>query len=205
MDAQLCLSLLRQVRDVVFATVDERRRPQARIIDVMLAEAEKLYFCTARGKAFYQQLLDNPYVAVTGMNEAFQMVRLQGEAVRLPEQRKWIDRIFAENPMMNDVYPGDSRYVLEAFCIADGQLEFFDLSETPVFRQCFSIGACQPLRTGFLIGARCVGCGKCAAVCPQKCIATGKPYAIRQEHCLHCGICREICPAHAVVRREDGV
>lgn len=34
---------------------------------------------------------------------------------RLDDQKLWIDRIFAENPSMNSVYPDDSRYVLEPF------------------------------------------------------------------------------------------
>lgn len=72
------------------------------------------------------------YVAVTGMNREFQMVRLEGKAEKLPEQKKWIDKIFEENPVMNDVYPGDSRYILEPFCIDNGQIEFFDLGKSPL-------------------------------------------------------------------------
>ena len=56
MNAQDCLQILREIKDVAFATVDEHGWPQIRIIDVMLVEAEKLYFCTARGKEFYEQL-----------------------------------------------------------------------------------------------------------------------------------------------------
>ena len=49
MNAQDCLQLLRDVKDVAYATVDKNGRPQVRMIDVMLVEAGKLYFCTARG------------------------------------------------------------------------------------------------------------------------------------------------------------
>ena len=56
MNTQKCLEILREVKDVAFATVDESGMPQVRIIDVMIIEEEKLYFCTARGKDFYQQL-----------------------------------------------------------------------------------------------------------------------------------------------------
>ena len=52
MNVQRCLEILREVKDVAFATVDEKGLPQIRIIDVMLVENEKLYFCTARGKDF---------------------------------------------------------------------------------------------------------------------------------------------------------
>ena len=106
MEAQDCLQILRDVKDVTFATVDENGLPQARIVDVMIVEDGKLYFCTARGKDFYCQLTENGNVAVTGMNRDFQMIRLSGKARRLADQMKWIDRIFEENPVMNGVYPG---------------------------------------------------------------------------------------------------
>ena len=48
MKAQDCLQILRDVKDVTFSTVDEKGLPQARIIDVMIVEEGKLYFCTAR-------------------------------------------------------------------------------------------------------------------------------------------------------------
>ena len=56
MTAQDCLEILRSVKDAAFATVDGKGCPQIRIIDVMLVEEGKLYFCTARGKDFYRQL-----------------------------------------------------------------------------------------------------------------------------------------------------
>ena len=126
MNAQRCLEILREIKDVAFATVDENGFPQNRIIDVMIVEDGKLYFCTARGKDFYRQLLDHGQVAITGLNMDYQMVRLNGKAKRLAQHEKWIDRIFAENPSMNAVYPNDSRYILEPFCIDQGQIEFFE-------------------------------------------------------------------------------
>lgn len=74
MDAQECLQILRDVKDVAFATVDENGMPRVRIIDVMLVEKEKLYFCTARGKDFYRQLTEKPHTEITGMNSEYQRV-----------------------------------------------------------------------------------------------------------------------------------
>ena len=211
MNAQDCLQILRDVKDVTFATVDGKGRPRARVIDVMLVEPGKMYFCTARGKDFYQEILKNGCVAVTGMNREFQMVRLEGKAEKLLEQKKWIDKIFEENPVMNDVYPGDSRYILEPFCIDNGQIEFFDLGKSPIERYSFSL-ADEPVREkGFLITDACIGCGKCSRNCPQKCIFPGEKttekastaYIIRQEHCLHCGLCAENCPVQAIIRRGE--
>ena len=104
MNVQNCLQILRDVKDVAFATVDEKGLPQIRIIDVMLVENEKMYFCTARGKDFYTQLMHDNHIAITAVNKDFQMVRLSGTAEKLMEQKVWIDRIFNENPSMNSVY-----------------------------------------------------------------------------------------------------
>lgn len=201
MNAQKCLEILRTVKDVAFATVDANGLPQVRIIDVMLIEDGKLYFCTARGKDFYTQLKNSGYVAITGLNAEYQMVRLSGKAHSLPEQKQWIDRIFDENPSMKAVYPGESRYILEPFCIDRGEIEFFDLGKSPIVRQSFSLGQDTAKQKGYEITNLCIGCGKCKKNCPQQCIEVGKPYVIRQEHCLHCGLCYENCPVQAIVKR----
>jgi uncharacterized pyridoxamine 5'-phosphate oxidase family protein/NAD-dependent dihydropyrimidine dehydrogenase PreA subunit len=204
MNAQSCLAELRRIRDVVFATVGADGRPRARIIDIMLAEPSRLIFCTARGKSFYRELLARPEVAVTGMNDRWQSIRLTGRAERLPEagQRAWVDRIFEANPAMNEVYPGEARYILEAFAIGRGELEFFDLGGSPIVRESLAFGGSAPEARGFVITDGCVGCDTCAGLCPQRAIDAGTPYAIRQANCLHCGLCFENCPASAIVRRE---
>ena len=129
------------------------------------------------------------------------MVRLTGTARRLPEQKLWIDRIFEANPSMKDVYPNESRYILEPFCIENGQIEFFDLGKTPINRESYLIGKSREHRKGFEITEDCIGCGTCQEICPQQCIQSGSPFAISQEHCLHCGLCAESCPVQAVRKR----
>lgn len=203
MNAQDCLKMLREMRDVVFSTVDADGLPRARVIDVMLVEDGALYFCTARGKDFYRELTENGHVAVTGLNREWRTVRLTGKAERLPDAKRWIDRIFEENPSMKGVYPGESRYILEPFRVAAGQLELFDLGHEPIYRESFSFGGERVAEKGFFITDGCIECGTCAANCPQQCIESGTPYRIRQEHCLHCGLCAENCPAESVTRRES--
>lgn len=195
MNAERCLQILREIKDVAFATVDDKGMPQIRIIDIMLVEGEKVYFCTARGKDFYAQLMRDGNVAVTGMNREYQMIRLSGKAHRLDDQKLWIDRIFAENPSMNSVYPDDSRYVLEPFCIDNGAVEFFDLGREPIVRETFPLGESEKTFKGYEIADKCIQCGKCERICPQKCI---KDFVINQTHCLHCGLCFEECPVNAV-------
>lgn len=199
MNVKRCFEILRQIKDVAFATVDENGLPQIRIINVMLVENEKLYFCTARGKDFYHQIIENGQVAITGMNKDFQMVRLNGKAKKLEENIKWIDRIFEENPSMNAIYPDKSRYILEAFCIDNGLVEFFDLGKDPVFREIFTLGNVEVKKSEFFIMDNCIHCGKCERICPQKCI---KNHTINQNHCIHCGLCMEKCPVNAIEKRS---
>lgn len=202
MDAQDCLRTLREIKDVSFATVDAEGHPQIRIIDVMLAQDGALYFCTSRGKDFHAQLLRDPHVAIVGMTRDFKMVRLAGEARFVTDDpHAWIDRIFDQNPSMNDVYPGTSRYVLDPFVIDNGCVELFDLGVSPIYRQAFSLGDTPTHLQGFQITDACIGCGTCARTCPQQCITPGEPFVIAQEHCLHCGLCYENCPVQAIVRR----
>ena len=200
MNTQKCLEILREAKDVAFATVDESGMPQVRIIDVMIIEEEKLYFFISLGKDFYHQLSNNKNVAITAMNKDYQMVRLNGKVERLEDQKYWINRIFKENPSMNAVYPEDSRYILEAFCIQNGSVEFFDLCKEPIVRENFAMGDGKARKAGFKITNDCIRCGKCERVCPQKCI---KDYEINQTHCLHCGLCKEECPVGAITKRGE--
>ena len=62
--------------------------------------------------------MDKGKTAVVGMNREYQAVRLNGMVEKLEDPKYWIDRIFEANPSMNDVYPGDSRYILDPFCIS---------------------------------------------------------------------------------------
>ena len=201
MDARDCFKVLREIKDVSFATVDRHGHPQVRIIDIMLAEGEKLYFLTARGKDFYQELTEHAQIAVCAMTNDYEMIRLNGDIIKMKEQKYWIDKIFEYNPVMNDVYPGDSRYVLEPFCIDKGTVEYFNLGCTPIHRESFPFGSARQEKKGFCITDACIGCGKCTENCPQKCICSGEPYRIQQENCLHCGLCMETCPAGAVEKK----
>ena len=67
------------------------------------------------------------------------------------------------------------------------------------------------LRTGFkpaskhkndavpIISEKCVGCGDCARICPQKCIKIQDGNAvINGKECIRCYCCHEFCPAKAV-------
>lgn len=198
MNIKKCLEKLREIKDISFATVDELGNPKIRIIDIMYVDEKKIVFCTARGKKFYKELEYNPNVAITGLTQNYEMIRIHGKVEKMDNQKEWIDRIFEENSSMNNVYPGESRYILEAFCIRHGELEYFNLSKEPVYREYFSLGEEKEILRGYIINESCIGCGKCERICPQKCIQKEESYIIVQKHCLHCGLCYENCPVQAI-------
>lgn len=192
------LNLLREVKSVSMATVDELGYPQVRIIDVMLVKENRLYFCTARGKEFYSQLVSNKKVSMVGLTKDYQMIKLTGDIVHLGDNEDIIDEIFDNNPIMNHLYPEDSRYILEGFYVEDGIIDYFDLSNPPIKRETITLGDFNNKSKIFKITNNCISCGKCAYICPQKCIEEKDIFEIQQDKCLRCGYCYENCPVSAI-------
>jgi len=194
--AKEALTLLREIKSVTFATINDEE-PSARIIDVMFVDEDGLYFLTARGKSFYRQLKANPTVAICGMNEKFVSVRLVGD-IKFCEDKSVVDKVFDLNPMMNDLYPGEKRYVLEGIHLYKGKGEIFDLSTEPPNRQRFSFGGTKFNPIGYSITNECTACGICQEACPVDVITEGDVYQIESAHCLECGSCMEVCPEDAI-------
>ena len=197
--------LQKNIHTVVMATVNEYGLPETRVIDVMLYDNEGIYFLTAKGKRFYDSLIKNNYIAVSGFkgNDTLSSVAISvcGYVTELGD--KLLDRIFTENPYMNEIYPTiQSRQALTVFKLCSGTGEYFDLSKKPIERYSFSFGNTESIQHGYFINNNCIACGKCADVCPQNCITVDEQQAvINSKNCLHCGNCLNICPANAVERK----
>lgn len=194
--------LQKDIHTVIVATVKDKK-PYTCAIDMMLLEDNYLYFITAKGKSFYQRLMNNPYISLTGLKGQDTMssiaISLQGQVKNIGQEK--LEEIFQNNSYMEKIYPDQkSRNVLEVFRIEQYQGEYFDLSKKPIVRESFSYSQ-DIVNCGYYVDNGCIGCRLCYSVCPQKCIdISKKPVVIMQNHCLHCGKCAEICPKQVIKR-----
>ena len=83
MNAQICLEKLKLCGVLSFATVDKNGAPQIRCISAIHYEPDSLYFFTARGKAFCDELLTDERVQILAYTRFKEMIRLSGKAVPL--------------------------------------------------------------------------------------------------------------------------
>ena len=167
---------------------------------MMYYDADGVYFLTAKGKAFYEQLMEQQYVAISATKDK-RAVSLRGNVKNIG--KKNLTLMFEKNPYMKEIYPGDTWEALEVFQLYEAQGEHFDISNpSKIVRDTILIGKGEKIQIGYFVGQKCIGCKLCYSVCPQKCIdVSGKPVVIDQNHCLHCGRCAEICPKQCIQKR----
>ncbi|WP_372753890.1 4Fe-4S binding protein [Labilibaculum sp.] len=208
METETYLKILREeIHSVVMATTDEKGLPVTRVIDIMLQDDKGIYFLTAKGKAFYRQLMNKSYVSLSGMTSGTnsmskKAISIAGSVRNIGSDKR--EEIFKKNPYMATIYTSfESRTALNVFCLYKGQGEFFDLSTKPITRKSFAWGGKEIQTYGYRINEDCNACGLCLEKCPQNCIRTDEPYEIIQENCLHCGNCMEICPQQAVLNTKE--
>ena len=133
--------IVKNIHTTVVETVDDEGLPVTAAIDMMDADAESLYFLTAKGKGFYDRLKKRGFLALTAMKGDDTMssvaVSVRGKVRELGFDR--IPDLFAKNPYMNEIYPtAASREALTVFQIYEGNGEWFDLSKKPMERASFT-------------------------------------------------------------------
>ena len=167
MNAQTCLQKLKLCGVLSFATVDKNGAPQLRCISAIHYEPDSLYFFTARGKAFCDELLTDGRVQILAYTRFKEMLRLSGKAVPAEEQEEKINTIFAEQPYLANVYPGDTRNIGIIFELKNFTVEYFNLGVKPIFREVYAVGQAETEKKGYRITDSCIGCGTCLnqAVC----------------------------------------
>lgn len=192
--------LVEEIHSTTIATIGADGHPQTRVIDMMLWNEKGVYFLTAKGKAFYTQLMEQKYIALSATKDKIS-ISLRGKIRNIGNEK--LDEIFEKNTYMQGIYPGDTRVALEVFQLYEAEGEYFDISEPAcIVRDSFAIGNARKTESGYYVNDGCIGCKLCYSVCPQKCIDISKiPVEIDQNHCLHCGRCVETCPAQAIMKR----
>lgn len=192
--------LVEDIHSATVATIGADGHPQTRVIDMMLWDEQGVYFLTAKGKAFYRQLMEQRYIALSATKDKIS-VSLRGKIKNIGNEK--LDEIFEKNSYMKAIYPGETRSALEVFCLYEAEGEYFDISDpSHVTRDSFTVGAVAAVPSGYYVGDGCIGCKMCYSVCPQKCIdIIKKPVVIDQKRCLHCGRCAESCPKQVIENR----
>lgn len=193
--------LVEDIHSTTIATIGADGHPQTRVIDMMLWDEHGVYFLTAKGKAFYAQLMEQEYIALSATKDKI-AISLRGKIKNIGSEK--LDEIFEKNVYMQSIYPGDTRSALEVFCLCEAEGEYFDISDpSHIVRDSIIIGQPKQNIVGYTVGSGCIGCKLCYSVCPQKCMdITKKPVVIDQHHCLHCGRCVEVCPKQVIEKRN---
>lgn len=189
--------LVEDIHSTTVATIGADGHPQTRVIDIMLWDEKGVYFLTAKGKAFYKQLMEQKYIALSATKDKI-AISLRGYVKNIHKEK--LDEIFEKNPYMKEIYPEDTREALEVFWLYQADGEYFDISNpSHIVRDSILIGKESGQKAGYAVTKKCIGCKLCYSVCPQKCINIEKiPVEINPHHCLHCGRCVEICPKKAI-------
>lgn len=61
--------LVEEIHSTTVATIGADGHPQTRVIDMMHYDEAGVYFLTAKGKAFYDQLMEQGYIAVSATKD----------------------------------------------------------------------------------------------------------------------------------------
>ena len=196
--------LVEEIHSTTVATIGSGRHPQTRIIDMMYYDADGVYFLTAKGKAFYEQLMEQQYVAISATKDK-RAVSLRGNVKNIG--KKNLTLMFEKNPYMKEIYPGDTWEALEVFQLYEAQGEYFDISNpSKIVRDTILIGKGEKIQTGYFVGQKCIGCKSCSLACPMEAMVIEERKAVNCVHnCILCGVCISKCPEKAIRygRKDD--
>ena len=130
--------LVDDFHSTVVATLDQQGYPQTRAIDMMLYDKEGVYFLTAKGKAFYQQLIQQNFMSLTALKDK-KAISLKGKVKCI--HHTYLDEIFQKNTYMQKIYPENTRDILEVFCLYEATGEYFDITApSSIIKETFTIG-----------------------------------------------------------------
>ena len=171
--------LVETIHSTTVATIGADGHPQTRVIDMMLYDEQGVYFLTAKGKAFYAQLMEQGYIALPATKDKLS-ISLRGKIKNIGSEK--LDEIFEKNTYMQSIYPGDTRSALEVFCLYEADGEYFDISDPAhIVRDSFTIGKAAQEAPGYYVGEGCIGCKLCERQCEYDAIHVTNGFAVIAE------------------------
>ncbi|MCS5421139.1 MULTISPECIES: pyridoxamine 5'-phosphate oxidase family protein [Psychrilyobacter] len=111
------------------ATV-EKGEPRVRPFDFMYGEGNRFYFCTNNQKEVYNQLMVNPNVELSVMNNKMEWARLRGKTVFL-DNITVKEKILEISPIVKSIYKTADNPALECFYIEKWEAVIGSLSGKP--------------------------------------------------------------------------
>ena len=86
--------LVEDIHSTTVATIGADGHPQTRVIDMMLYDEKGVYFLTAKGKVFYEQLMEQQYIAISAIKDKM-AISLRGKIKNIGYEK--LDEIFEKN------------------------------------------------------------------------------------------------------------
>ena len=128
-------------RDALAGNCGRNGAPQIRCVSAVHYESRAIYFLTARGKEMARQLMADGRVQTLVHTRFNEMIRMSGVATPAldSEQVYWRDVIYAEQPYLANVYPGDTRDINIIFKVENIVLDYFNLGVRPIERAVFTL------------------------------------------------------------------
>lgn len=110
--------LVDEFHSAVVATTGKDGHPQTRVIDMMLWDSRGVYFLTARGKEFYDQLMDQEFVALSAAKDK-KAISLRGKIKNIGKEK--LDEIFEKNPYRRKFIQAIHRLPWRCFAFTRGR------------------------------------------------------------------------------------
>lgn len=93
--------LVEEIHSAVVATIGADSHPQTRMIDMMLWDEKGVYFLTAKGKAFYSQLMEQKYIALSATKDK-KSVSLRGKVQNIGSEKLDERRIYLIKALLSE-------------------------------------------------------------------------------------------------------
>ena len=134
--------LVEDIHSATMATIGVDGHPQTRVIDMMLYDEQCVYFLTAKGKAFYAQLMEQGYIALSATKNNVS-ISLRGKVKNIGKTER----------ETAGYYVGEGCISCK-LCYAVCPQKCIDITPKPVV----------------IIQRHCLHCGRCAEICPKQVI-----------------------------------